>query len=138
MARFTGYSLPTGTHYRLYMMLQTTIPIHCSSNSPRFEAGNSCLRGHFINRDLSRLLVLILLILTPLTYSNDSIPNFQPDGVSSFSLKTKTGTTVAVTRPDLPITVTVTAVTVVSLHSTHSNPHISPVRSSQPSRAPPA
>ena len=119
-------------------MSSAITPRHYASNSPHIVAEPSCLRRRFIGRYLSRLLVLILLILTPLTYSNDNTPNFQPDGVSSFSLKTKTSSSIAVMRPDAALTVTLAEAIVVSLQSNGFSPHFPPVCSSQLSRAPPA
>lgn len=97
-----------------------------------------CLRGNYIARDLSRLLILILLVLSPLTFSNDKIPNFQPDGLSNYSLKTKVSFSVAVMRPDVAAPFIGAETTVVVPHPSGSYPYIAPVCSSQPSRAPPA
>ena len=120
------------------MISSSNIPIQHSSDLPNTVTARSYLRGRFIARDLSRLLVLILLVLSPLTFSNDNIPNFQPDGVSSYSLSTKNNFAVAVMQPDKPTKITAAEATVTTPHSPNSDPHISPILSSQPSRAPPA
>lgn len=48
------------------------------------ECGSFLLR-HFLQRDLSRLLIVIVLFLSPLTFSTEKIPNFQPDCATSIS-----------------------------------------------------
>lgn len=113
-------------------------PTQHISDLPNILVVRSCLGGNFISRDLSRLLILILLILSPLTFSNDNIPNFQPDGVSSYSLSTKAGCTVAVLQPDAPSSAILTEALATTLQSPNSHPLISYTVSSQPSRAPPA
>lgn len=134
-ARVLLISLSAQPLIHVKMISFTDNPIHCFNNSLLIAAERSCLRGHFTDRYLPRLLVLILLILTPLTYSSDSTPNFQPDGVSSYSLKTKTSCSVAAMRPNLAATGTVAETMRTTLQSIISGP---PVRPSQPSRAPPA
>jgi hypothetical protein len=119
------------------MSVAMNILIRHAEEVPNSLVARSDLRGRFIARDLSRLLVLILLVLSPLTFSNDNIPNFQPDGVSSYSLSTKNNSTVAVMQPDKPTKITAAEATVNTPHSPNSDPHISPLLSSQPSRAPP-
>jgi hypothetical protein len=108
------------------------------SDLPHILVVRSCLRGNFIARDLSRLLILILLILSPLTFSNDNIPNFQPDGVSSYSISTKASRTVAVILPDASTSAVLTEALATTPQFPDSHPLISYRVSSQPSRAPPA
>lgn len=111
--------------------------IQHSSNQTSIEAGRSYLCNRFIARDLSRLLILILLILSPLTYSNDSIPNFAPDGVSSCFLFKKDSCTVAVMGPGAPPIIALVDARVVAPHTPCPTPHICPVCSAQSSRASP-
>jgi hypothetical protein len=120
------------------MVSPINIPIQIFSDLPKSGAGRSFLRSHFIDRDLSRLLILILLILSPLTFSNDNIPNFQPDGVSNFSLSTKSCRTVAVVRSEKSPTVVSADAGIVLPQTSCSLPHITPVCLFQISRAPPA
>lgn len=120
------------------MVSPINVPIRIFCDLPYSEVGRSFLRGHFIGRDLSRLLILILLILSPLTFSNDKIPNFQPDGLSNFSLTAKSCRTVAVVLSDKSPTIVLADINVVSPQKFDSLPHITQSYSSQISRAPPA
>jgi hypothetical protein len=69
------------------------------SDLPVSRAGRYFLLGRFIVRDLSRLLILILIILSPLTFSNNSIPNFQPDCETSYSTSANSTRKVVVSIP---------------------------------------
>lgn len=73
---------------------------HSLSQSPApVSAGDDPrLLRRFLHRDLSPLLILILLVLAPLTFSNDKIPNFQPDVTTTLSLTVKPGYVAALRR----------------------------------------
>jgi hypothetical protein len=51
-----------------------------------------------MRRQLSQLLILLLMLLSPLTFSTDKVPNFTPDGEACASFRAKAAQTAAVVR----------------------------------------
>jgi hypothetical protein len=91
----------------------------------------------FLHRDLSPLLIIILLCLSPLTFSNENIPNFQPDCTATFSLAERPRSTVVNTRAVTPLLVAPPAAGVVSPQVHDLLTHSTPLHSVKTSRAPP-
>jgi len=100
----------------------------------------SAEKGQFpLRRVLTQSLIVILLFLSPLTFSTDKVPNFQPDCETHVVLKEKSRTAVAVARNIFNVK---TAVLEIQAHphfflSSLLAPASRPSFSS-PSRAPPA
>lgn len=70
--------------------------VRASASAPAGGISSPLLR-RFLHRDLSPLLIVILLFLAPLTFSNEKIPNFQPDCTTSYS-HSETRCTLAIGR----------------------------------------
>lgn len=51
-----------------------------------------------MRRQLSQLLILIVMLLSPLTFSTDKVPNFTPDGEACSSFRVKSEQAVTVPR----------------------------------------
>gem|GEM_PF-7131265 len=60
-------------------MVIENIPPISFAIPPCANLGGSIRHRFYPAKLLSRILVLILVILSPITFSNNSIPNFQPD-----------------------------------------------------------
>ena len=96
----------------------------------------SPLLRRFLHRDLSPLLIVILLFLAPLTFSNEKIPNFQPDCTTSYS-HSETRCSLAIGRA---ITAPVVASASAGVRSSQSPDLLLPITpqySAKTSRAPP-
>ena len=65
---------------------------------PHDAASRLFLHRPFFRRYLSHLLIAILLILAPITFSNDNIPNFQPECETRSSLRVTARNTIAPLR----------------------------------------
>jgi hypothetical protein len=66
---------------------------------PNLELTTAGKQGQFpLRRILSHSLITILLFLSPMTFSTDKVPNFQPDCETHNSLKEKSRTALAVVR----------------------------------------
>jgi hypothetical protein len=98
---------------------------------------SSPLLRRFLHRDLSPLLIVILLCLSPLTFSNENTPNFQPDCAASFSLAEKTRSAVVNTRAVTPFLMDSSAAGVVLAQVHYLLTHSTPLHSVKTSRAPP-
>lgn len=70
----------------------------CSGLSQNPARRPVLLRGRNLKRCFSPLLIVIFLFLAPITYSNNSIPNFQPDVETGSNLRIKTVSAVAVSH----------------------------------------
>lgn len=115
--------------FKLDETVQPSIPLPAGSIS-------SPLMRRFLHRDLSPLLIVILLFLAPLTFSNEKIPNFQPDCTTSFS-QPETRCILAIGRSvTAPIVVTSSA-SVFSSQSPELLLPLPPQYSAKTSRAPP-
>jgi hypothetical protein len=97
---------------------------------------SSPLLRRFLHRDLSPLLIVILLFLAPLTFSNEKIPNFQPDCTTSYS-HTETRCTLAITRAIASPVVPPSSAGVVAPQSPDFLTPITPQCFAKTSRAPP-
>lgn len=91
----------------------------------------------FLHRDLSRLLIIIVLLLSPLTFSSEKIPNFQPDCASSIFVPASDNYNVATLRAEKSPAVAWSKERVDPPPILYVFSHIPPVYSSQTSRAPP-
>jgi hypothetical protein len=98
---------------------------------------SSPLLRRFLHRDLSPLLIAILLFLSPLTFSNENIPNFQPDCAASFSLSGKPRSTVTNARAVTSPVILSSPANVVPPHVHYLLTHNTPLHSIKTSRAPP-
>lgn len=106
---------------------------------PWNRAGHNLLLGPYIARDLSRLLILIIIILSPLTFSNNNIPNFKPDCETHYTKSAKSIRKVVVARAVIHKDVaTHHELAVSSPQTPFFLPHATPICSSQTSRASPA
>lgn len=115
---------------KLEQSTQVIVPaLSCGISSP--------LLRRFLHRDLSPLLIVILLCLSPLTFSNENIPNFQPDCTASFSHAERMRCTVAIVRAvTIPLVATSSAGGVLpQVHDLLT--HSTPLHSVKTSRAPP-
>jgi hypothetical protein len=66
---------------------------------PNLKLTTAGKKGQFpLRRILSHSLITILLFLSPITFSTDKVPNFQPDCETHISLKEKSRTALAVLR----------------------------------------
>lgn len=97
---------------------------------------SSRLLRRFLHRDLSPLLIVILLFLAPLTFSNDKIPNFQPDCTTSYS-HSETRCTLALARAITAPVVVAAPAGVLSSQAPDLLLPITPQYSAKTSRAPP-
>lgn len=105
--------------------------------APPVNAGSSLLLRRFLHRDLSPLLIVILLFLSPLTFSNEKIPNFQPDCATSFSVRAGPRYSIAITRAITPVVILPFSAALLALPCAApllANP---PLYSVKTSRAPP-
>jgi hypothetical protein len=98
------------------------------------------LRKLFFKRYLSNLLMAILLLLAPITFSNDSIPNFQPECEASSFLRSAESTAVAPFRRAIPIAPKgrISSPSPRYLYPAPLTPSILQIFLAAPSRAPPA
>ena len=97
---------------------------------------SSPLLRRFLHRDLSPLLIVILLFLAPLTFSNEKIPNFQPDCTTSYS-HSETRCTLAIARAVASPVIASAPAGVVAPQSPDLLTPITPQYSAKTSRAPP-
>jgi hypothetical protein len=92
-----------------------------------------------MRRQLSQMLILIVMLLSPLTFSTDKVPNFVPDGetCSSFRVKSEQIATVARITPSPKASRTQQA---VSRYTTADprTPHIASIAIPLRGRAPPS
>lgn len=65
---------------------------------PPTPAGKLFLHKLFFRRYLSHLLIATLLLLTPITFSNDNIPNFQPECETRSAVRITMRSAVAIFR----------------------------------------
>lgn len=97
---------------------------------------SSPLLRRFLHRDLSPLLIVILLFLAPLTFSNEKIPNFQPDCTTSYP-HSEMRCTLAIGRALASPVVVSTSAGVITSQSPDLLTPITPQYSAKTSRAPP-
>jgi hypothetical protein len=98
----------------------------------------SCpLLRYFLHRDLSPLLIIMLFFFSPLTFSNENIPNFQPDCAANFSLSEKPRSTVVNARAVTSPVIAPPAAGVVPPQVHYLLTHNTPLHSVKTSRAPP-
>jgi len=117
-------------------VLKLDVAVHSAASPPLVGLASPLLR-RFLHRDLSPLLIVILLFLAPLTFSNEKIPNFQPDCAASFSLSEKPRYIIAVDRTiTLPRAASSCVASIPSVSIATLLP-IPSVFSSKTSRAPP-
>ncbi len=98
------------------------------------------LSGRVSRKYLPQLLIILLLLLTPLTFSNDNIPNFEPECEISSLVFTKGVTASAVLAPIPSIVHHAHAQSPAPsyLISAHFIPSATQISLATPSRAPPA
>lgn len=91
-----------------------------------------------MRRYLSQSLILILALLSPLTFSTDKVPNFTPDCEIQFTQGTKSSRIVIVRRcPVSPKAAVAGTATTRYIVSPPSTPHTSSLCIPSSSRAPP-
>lgn len=78
----------------MYILIQilslTTTYKNTSRDTASRVSKSPFLRAHSPKRCLSKLLILLLLLLAPITFSSDNIPNFQPECETSSTIGIKT------------------------------------------------
>jgi hypothetical protein len=97
----------------------------------------SPLLRRFLHRDLSPLLIVILLFLAPLTFSNENIPNFQPDCAANFPVSEKRRCSIAIARAVSSPVMASSPAGVASPQVHYLLTHNTPLHSVKTSRAPP-
>ncbi|MDD2852933.1 MAG: hypothetical protein PHY09_13670 [Desulfuromonadaceae bacterium] len=115
-------------------------PATCRKHPLRFGPDRANLCEYVPKRLLFHHLIFLLLFLSPLTFSDDNTPNFQPDCEVTSSLRAKTRMVVALFHRPHRAARPVRAVPPVSNYVVWipSIPAVADLPAFHPSRAPPA